>query len=86
MLVKLSNICEKNDISLIVLRQYGLIGSLRVFSKEVCAIESKPDMVIITDLRITNPFPELKEFAMSVNLSALDNAEHKHTPFVIILI
>jgi NEDD8-activating enzyme E1 regulatory subunit len=71
---------------LIVLRQYGLIGSLRVYSKEVCAIESKPDMVVITDLRLVNPFPELKDFALSVNLAELDKAEHKHCPFAIILI
>lgn len=71
---------------MIVLRQYGLIGSLRVYSKEVCAIESKPDMVVITDLRLVNPFPELKDFALSVNLSELNSAEHKHCPFAIILI
>ena len=41
------------------MRQYGLIGTLRVYKKEVCVIESKPDNVQIDDLRIANPFPEL---------------------------
>ena len=85
-LLQLSKICENNDISLIVLRQYGLIGSVRTFSREVCAIESKPADVIISDLRLVNPFPELKAFAMSIDLNHLDSAEHSHCPYAIILI
>jgi hypothetical protein len=42
-----------------VLRQYGLIGSMRIYKKEVAVMESKPDNVNIDDLRIVNPFPEL---------------------------
>ena len=59
MLIQLSKICEEHDIGLIVARQYGLIGSLRVYKPEVCVIESKPDNVIVNDIRIVNPFPEL---------------------------
>ncbi len=86
MLVALSKICEQNDISLIVLRQYGLIGSVRLYAKEICAIESKPAEVQIDDLRLVNPFPALKEFADSINMSVMDNKEHGHCPFAVILI
>jgi len=88
-------VCEANDIGLLSLRQYGLFGSLRVFKKEVCVTESKPDMLSIDDLRITNPFPALlvrnelqtfKDYANSINFEALDSAEHGHLPFNIILI
>ncbi len=50
--MELGKICEAHDIGLISLRQYGLIGSLRIYKKEVCVIESKPDNVQIDDLRI----------------------------------
>lgn len=63
-----------------------MIGSVRTFSREVCAIESKPADVIISDLRLVNPFPELKAFAISVDLNQLDSAEHSHCPYAIILI
>ena len=40
----------------------------------------------ITDLRIVNPWSELKEYAMSFNLAELENIRHSHIPFIIILI
>jgi hypothetical protein len=43
----------------IVLRQYGQIGTIRNFKKELCVVEQKPADVTVDDLRITNPFPEL---------------------------
>lgn len=63
-----------------------MIGALRVYKPEVSVIESKPDNVQINDLRLVDPFPELKEYAMSINFSALDSAEHKHIPYNVILI
>jgi hypothetical protein len=55
----LSEICEKHDIGLLVVRQYGLIGTVRVYKKELCVIESKPSDVQIDDLRFVDPFPAL---------------------------
>jgi hypothetical protein len=52
------------------MKQYGLFASLRVYQKEVFVMESKPDNVIIDDLRLVNPFPEL----LVINLS-LSNQE-----------
>ena len=71
---------------MIVLRQYGLIGSVRLYAKEVCVIESKPAEVSIDDLRLVNPFLALKDFALSVNMSAMDSKEHGHCPYAVILI
>jgi hypothetical protein len=36
-------------------------------------VESKPADVIIDDLRVTNPFPELLNYAMSIDMSKLDS-------------
>jgi hypothetical protein len=58
---------------LISIRQYGLIGSLRIYKPEVCVIESKPDNVEINDLRLVTPFPALREYAMSIDMSKLNS-------------
>ena len=47
-------------------------------------IESKPDGGL-WDLRIANMFKELEDFALAIDLSELDSAQHKHVPFVVIL-
>jgi amyloid beta precursor protein binding protein 1 len=67
-------------------RQYGLIGTLRVFKAENTVIESKPDQVQIDDLRLANPFPSLKEYADSFKFEELDSQEHGHVPYSVILI
>jgi amyloid beta precursor protein binding protein 1 len=59
---------------------------LRLYRSEICAIESKPDIVTIDDLRLVNPFPELLNYAQSIDLNQLDSKEHGHVPYVIILI
>ncbi len=49
-------------------------------------MESKPDNVNIDDLRLVNPFPELLEYVNSINMKDLDDAQHSHTPWSVILI
>lgn len=82
----MSAFCEKNNVGLIILRQYGLLGYIRVFKSEVAVIESKPADVNIDDLRLTNPFPALEEFALSINFNELDEKVHAHIPYNVILI
>jgi len=60
----LSRIAERNDIALIIVRQYGFLGYIRNYKRELDVIEAKPSDVQIDDLRIPNPFPALKEFAL----------------------
>jgi amyloid beta precursor protein binding protein 1 len=57
-----------------------------LYKSEVAVIESKPDNVQIDDLRVVTPFAELKNFALSFDMSSLDSQEHGHTPYVVILI
>lgn len=64
-MIEVSKICGAHDVGLVLLTQYGLIGSLRVFKSETAVIESKPDNVLIDDLRLANPFPTLREYAMA---------------------
>merc|ERR1712224_950040 len=57
---------------------------------EHCVVEAKPDSEL-GDLRLTDPFPELRRFADSVPIElprgaegALDEVQHGHTPYVVI--
>ncbi|CAL4928090.1 unnamed protein product [Urochloa decumbens] len=84
-LLKLDDICRKADILLVAARSYGLTGLVRVSVKEHCVIESKPDH-FLDDLRLHNPWAELKQFAKSIDINDKDPVVHKHTPYIVILV
>jgi NEDD8-activating enzyme E1 regulatory subunit len=48
-------------------------------------IESKPDNEV-HDLRLSEPWPELAAAAAAVDLDALDDAEHSHVPYGLLLV
>lgn len=51
-------------------------------------VDTHPEIEKTTDLRLLNPWPELVEFArgMTKNIGALDDHEHGHLPYVVILL
>ncbi|KAF9613059.1 hypothetical protein IFM89_005493 [Coptis chinensis] len=83
--LKLDRICRQTNVMLICARSYGLTGMVRISVKEHTVIESKPDH-FLDDLRLNNPWPELKRFAESIDLNSTDPVVHKHTPYVVILV
>ncbi|CAN1220250.1 NEDD8-activating enzyme E1 regulatory subunit AXR1 [Linum perenne] len=83
-MIKLDKICREANVMLIFARSYGLAGLVRISVKEHVVIESKPDH-FLDDLRLNNPWPELKSFAEKINLNMADPVAHKHTPYVVIL-
>ncbi|KAG1368339.1 NEDD8-activating enzyme E1 regulatory subunit AXR1 [Cocos nucifera] len=85
LLLKLDKICRQANVILVVARSYGLSGLVRVSLKEHNVIESKPDH-FLDDLRLHNPWPELKQFAKTIDLSVTDPVVHKHTPYIVILV
>ncbi|KAL9273000.1 NEDD8-activating enzyme E1 regulatory subunit AXR1-like protein, partial [Drosera capensis] len=84
-MIKLDRICREANVMSVFARSYGLTGLVRVSLKEHAVIESKPDH-FLDDLRLNNPWPELKRFADSIDLSTHDRVAHKHIPYVVILI
>ncbi|KAA8526509.1 hypothetical protein F0562_008288 [Nyssa sinensis] len=84
-MVKLDRICREANVMLIFARSYGLTGFVRISVKEHTVIESKPDH-FLDDLRLNNPWPELKGFADTIDLNVTDPVVHKHTPYVVILV
>ncbi|PIN22163.1 NEDD8-activating complex, APP-BP1/UBA5 component [Handroanthus impetiginosus] len=85
LMVKLDRICCAANVMLIFARSYGLTGFVRISVKEHAVIEAKPDH-FLDDLRLNNPWPELRSFAETIDLDTTDPVFHKHTPYVIILI
>ena len=58
--VTLDDICAPLNIPLIILRQYGMIGYLRVCKPVNCIVEPKMAQVKFKDLRVSQPWEELK--------------------------
>ncbi|KAK9151763.1 hypothetical protein Syun_010072 [Stephania yunnanensis] len=84
-LLRLDRICRQANIMLICARSYGLTGLVRISLKEHTVVESKPDH-FLDDLRLNNPWPELKRFAESIDLNTTDPVVHKHIPYVVVLV
>jgi len=82
---RLCAVCKELGIPLICINSLGFIGKLRVYVEEHCVCETKPDSEF-GDLRLTEPFPELRRFADSIDIDSLDVAQHAHVPYVVILI
>ncbi|XP_078433094.1 NEDD8-activating enzyme E1 regulatory subunit AXR1-like isoform X2 [Wolffia australiana] len=85
LVVKLDKICRQEKVSLVVARSYGLCGLVRISVKEHNVIDTKPDH-FLDDLRLHNPWTELKQFSKSIDLKERDPVIHKHTPYIIILV
>ncbi|XP_060672201.1 NEDD8-activating enzyme E1 regulatory subunit AXR1 isoform X2 [Ziziphus jujuba] len=84
-MVKLDRICREANVMLVFARSYGLTGLVRISVKEHTVIESKPDH-FLDDLRLNNPWPELRRLAETTDLQVSDPISHKHIPYVIILV
>ena len=84
-MVKLDRICRNANVILIFARSYGLTGFVRISLKEHTVIELKPEL-FLDDLRLNNPWPELKRFAEGFDLNVQDPVVHKHIPYVVILV
>jgi len=86
MAVKLGQICQEANINLVLLRQYGMIGYLRLFTNQDPVVEAKYAQVQFKDLRAFDPWPELVAHADSIDLSNLSDVEYNHVPYIVILI
>ncbi|KAJ7311967.1 hypothetical protein JRQ81_006291 [Phrynocephalus forsythii] len=83
-LLRLAEVLWNYNIPLLVCRTYGLIGYMRIVIKEHPVIESHPDNAL-DDLRLDNPFLELKEHIQSYDLDNMEKKEHSHIPWIVIV-
>eukprot|EP00563_Minutocellus_polymorphus_P001504 CAMPEP_0181039792 /NCGR_PEP_ID=MMETSP1070-20121207/10684_1 /TAXON_ID=265543 /ORGANISM="Minutocellus polymorphus, Strain NH13" /LENGTH=632 /DNA_ID=CAMNT_0023117719 /DNA_START=27 /DNA_END=1925 /DNA_ORIENTATION=- len=87
-LLNLSREAWDRGIPLLIVRSCGLIGSVRLQVEDHPVVESKPDSTV-PDLRLADPsgpFPALKALVDATDMDSMDNAEHSHVPYVIILL
>ncbi|XP_015903826.1 NEDD8-activating enzyme E1 regulatory subunit [Parasteatoda tepidariorum] len=70
---------------LLLCRVFGMVGYMRLQFTDRAIIESRPENEF-HDLRLDQPFTELKEFAESILMETLSDMEYAHVPFVVILL
>eukprot|EP00708_Paratrimastix_pyriformis_P002426 GAFH01001172.1.p2 GENE.GAFH01001172.1~~GAFH01001172.1.p2 ORF type:complete len:567 (-),score=221.72 GAFH01001172.1:134-1834(-) len=77
--------CEQHRIDLIVARSAGEFGLIRLYAPEHTIVESKPEVPHL-DLRIADPFAELREYAASLAPERVPIGDLGHIPYVCLLI
>ena len=60
--VQLGLLMDHANIPLVLLRQYGMLGYMRVYKHECAILEAKEFAVNTRDLRLATPWPELQAF------------------------
>lgn len=72
------------EIPLFVVNTVGFYGTINLIVNEITVIETHTSQLF--DLRIDKPWPELLELSNSYEFQTLDDSDHAHVPYVIILI
>lgn len=81
----LAQLCWDKSVPLLLLRSYGLIGSVRLQIPCIEVVESKSETDHL-DLRLANPFQELLAFSRSFTLSGMDGNALSHVPWPVLLL
>uniref|UniRef100_A0A667X0M2 NEDD8-activating enzyme E1 regulatory subunit n=1 Tax=Myripristis murdjan TaxID=586833 RepID=A0A667X0M2_9TELE len=82
--LRLGSVLWSASVPFLVCKTYGLIGYMRLVVKEHTVIESHPDNAL-EDLRLDQPFAELKSHIQSYDLESMEKKDHSHTPWIIIV-
>lgn len=87
----LSAICHparEYGIPVIYVRSVGFYSTFSLqLPPEFPIVETHPDPESVQDLRLLNPWPELKQAASRLDrLDGLDDHEHGHVPYILILL
>uniref|UniRef100_A0A6Q2YAE2 NEDD8-activating enzyme E1 regulatory subunit n=1 Tax=Esox lucius TaxID=8010 RepID=A0A6Q2YAE2_ESOLU len=82
--LRLGSVLWNANVPFLVCRTYGLTGYMRLVVKEHTVVESHPDNAL-EDLRLDQPFAELKSHIQSYDLEGMEKKDHIHTPWIIIV-
>eukprot|EP00189_Rhodosorus_marinus_P012350 CAMPEP_0184745742 /NCGR_PEP_ID=MMETSP0315-20130426/8424_1 /TAXON_ID=101924 /ORGANISM="Rhodosorus marinus, Strain UTEX LB 2760" /LENGTH=528 /DNA_ID=CAMNT_0027218067 /DNA_START=149 /DNA_END=1735 /DNA_ORIENTATION=+ len=87
-LQKVASACYSVKVPLMICRINGLFGLVRIIVPEHLIENSRDgvDSKQLSNLCLSDPFPELVEYAAKFDLDALDDFSHKHVPFVVLLV
>ncbi|XP_073515270.1 NEDD8-activating enzyme E1 regulatory subunit [Phyllobates terribilis] len=83
-LLRLAETLWNSNIPLLISRTYGFIGYMRIIVKEHTVTESHPDNAL-EDLRLDQPFTELREHLQLYDLDHMERKDHSHTPWIIVV-
>lgn len=83
-LLRLSSILWAARIPLVIVSAMGFMGYLRIALPEHTVVESHPES--ISDLRLDVPWPELSKLAETIELEKMNDNEHTHVPFILLLL
>uniref|UniRef100_A0A8C8MFF1 NEDD8-activating enzyme E1 regulatory subunit n=1 Tax=Oncorhynchus tshawytscha TaxID=74940 RepID=A0A8C8MFF1_ONCTS len=78
--IKLGSVLWNANVPFLVCRTYGLVGYMRLVVKEHTVIESHPDNAL-EDLRLDQPFAELKSHIQSYDLEGMGKKAHSTAPY-----
>uniref|UniRef100_A0A8C1ZJN8 NEDD8-activating enzyme E1 regulatory subunit n=1 Tax=Cyprinus carpio TaxID=7962 RepID=A0A8C1ZJN8_CYPCA len=82
--LRLGSMLWEAGVPFLICRTYGLIGYMRLIVKEHTVVESHPDNAL-EDLRLDQPFTELKHHVESCDLDNMEKKDHSHTPWIIVV-
>ncbi|XP_029112104.1 NEDD8-activating enzyme E1 regulatory subunit isoform X1 [Scleropages formosus] len=82
--LRLAGVLWNAGVPFLVCKTYGLVGYMRLAVKEHTVVESHPDNAL-EDLRLDQPFAELKNHIQSYDLDNMDKKDHSHTPWIIVV-
>lgn len=85
LLLTVSSLCDKLKIPLLAVASYGLIGILRIQTPPLALFNPKP-RDFVPDLRLVDSLPALELLADSIDYSTLDDQQHSHVPYPLILL
>ncbi|TPX31591.1 hypothetical protein SmJEL517_g05094 [Synchytrium microbalum] len=83
--LKLAETLWDANIPLVLVRTAGFLSYIRVAVKEHAIIESHPENPVF-DLRLDQPFPELRDFALAFEFDKMDSISYSHIPWIAILL
>ncbi|TRY69781.1 hypothetical protein DNTS_006011 [Danionella cerebrum] len=82
--LRLGAVLWEAGVPFLVCQTYGLIGYMRLVVKEHTVVESHPDNAL-EDLRLDQPFTELKHLVESYDFQSMEKKDHSHTPWIIVV-
>uniref|UniRef100_A0A8C2ENY4 NEDD8-activating enzyme E1 regulatory subunit n=1 Tax=Cyprinus carpio TaxID=7962 RepID=A0A8C2ENY4_CYPCA len=82
--LRLGSVLWEAGVPFLICRTYGLIGYMRLIVKEHTVVESHPDNAL-EDLRLDQPFTELKHHVECYDLDNMEKKDHSHTPWIIVV-
>jgi amyloid beta precursor protein binding protein 1 len=77
--------CHDQQVPLVVVHAYGLLGIVRLQAPPLALMNPKPRDGP-PDLRLVQPFPALETLADTIQWESLENHQHSHVPYPLVLL